>query len=310
MVRYLHSLLQLSVPFYEEKREGDEKEQITREMKFQRNNELEKYDMVTRSSARQNCESENSKAYISTSLKKDFYRFSRMEEITALQEIGCFEIVDRGEAKDSRLYRCTFVDSVKPDGRKRSRLCAAACNDQNHGCLTAAPTIKRMSLRLLFALAASSKFHLFTRDETKAFVMSKTKLLLLIYAQAPMEMKLPRDKVIRIILPLYSMPESPMHWYKTYLDYHIQVLGMKQQPMDGCLLYRHRNGKPDAIIGVQVDDTVFGGGEVFLEIENVKSSEFPSKGRKQIYGEKQRFNGVDASQTDDKLIIDQAAYIS
>ena len=144
-----------------------------------------------------------------------FYQNSRLEEIISLQNLGCFKIVTRDEAKGHRLYRSTFVDKVKDNGEKRSRLCVAACNDKEHGLFTAAPTIKRISLRMFIAIAACNSFDIYTRDVTKAFVMSKTPLRRPVYLRAPKEMKLNKGNVLKLIKPLYGMPESPIPWFKT-----------------------------------------------------------------------------------------------
>jgi len=63
-----------------------------------------------------------------------------MSELNGLQELGCFEIVDEEEASGHRIYRHSFVDKVKSDGKKKSRFCVAAFNDKDHGLFTAAPT--------------------------------------------------------------------------------------------------------------------------------------------------------------------------
>lgn len=104
------------------------------------------------------------------------YLESRLAELNDLQELGCFEIVDKKEAKNHRIYRHSFVDKVKSDGKKKSRLCVAAFNDKDHGLFTAAPTVKRISIRLMLSISASFGFPLATRDVKKAFVMSKTTL--------------------------------------------------------------------------------------------------------------------------------------
>ncbi len=59
-----------------------------------------------------------------------------------------------------------------------------------HGLFTAGPTIKRLSLLLLFALVRMHKLTMITRDVTKAIVMSKTPLRRAVYLKAHPEMGL------------------------------------------------------------------------------------------------------------------------
>lgn len=74
----------------------------------------------------------------------DFYRKSQTEGIESMKVLGWFRIVDAKEESEQCVYRSRFVDLVKPDGNRKSQLCVAACNDQEHGLFTASPTIKRI----------------------------------------------------------------------------------------------------------------------------------------------------------------------
>lgn len=50
-----------------------------------------------------------------------------------IRELGCFQLVRKSESEGDCLYRETFADKVRSDGRKKSRLRAMACKDQDHG---------------------------------------------------------------------------------------------------------------------------------------------------------------------------------
>lgn len=240
--------------------------------------------------------------------KEQFFE-SRQEEINALHELKCFDIVDESESHGHRLYRARFVDKLKADGSKRSRLCVAACNDRNHGLFTGAPTVKRMSLRLLASLSTSYGYELYTRDVTKAFVMSKTLLRRPVFMKPPSEMKLQKGKVVKVIKPLYGMPESPMHWYNTYLGYHRESLGMTQLDLDPCLLVSHTKGETSGMLSLQVDDTLFSGSKEFLSIEEKASSAFPNKGRTRVDTDLVMYNGIGFVRNRNVLQMNQATYI-
>lgn len=235
---------------------------------------------------------------------------SRLSELNGLQELGCFEIVDSAEAKNHRVYRHSFVDKIKSDGKKKSRFCVAAFNDKNHGLFTAAPTVKRISIRLMVSISASFGFSLFTRDVKKAFVMSKTSLRRPVYMHPPKEMKLPPGQLLKVMRTLYGMPEAPMHWFKTYSDYHRDELRMKQIPIDPCLWYRKDHHKLSGVLALQVDDTLYGGNPKFKALEMEKSNKFPNSGSSKVTSEPTRFNGLDLSTDGKAIIMDQKYYIA
>lgn len=296
--------INMSKPFYKpDENTSDTCDQTTQNIKFPSN-------LMIRSRLAKITSDGTKTSYGAVHKSKDYYRASRLDEISSLQELCCFEIVEKRESEGHRLYRPVFVDKVKSDGTKRSRLCAAACNDQEHGLFTATPTIKRISLRLLLSMSATYRLNLFTRDATKAFVNSKTKLRRPIYMQAPSEMNLEAGKVLKVVKQLYGMPESPMHWFKTYLDYHRTSLSMQQTPLDPCLLFARNEEVVSGLLGLQVDDTLFAGNLEFLKAEEEASNTFPNTGRTKVLGIKTKFNGVDIQQSSEEITMDQQSYIT
>lgn len=197
--------------FYKEFEQPEDKGKQDATEKVPSQGDSDKYQIVTRARARASTLPEGAFVSVAVPTPKGFYRESRLEEIKALQNVGCFEVVPRGDAEGHRLYHPKFVDKVKPSWEKRSRLC--------DGLFTAAPTIKRLSIRLLLCLATSFGFQLSTRDVTKAFSMPKTPLRRPVYLRPPPEMGLPKGFVLKVVKPLYGMPESPIHWFKTYTDF-------------------------------------------------------------------------------------------
>ncbi len=241
------------------------------------------------------------------------YSHTQREEFDFLWVLGTFEIADLEEAKVNLIYKSVFVNMVKPGGEKCSRLCVATYNDKEHGLFTAAPTIRRMSLRFLTSIVSSYGFVIYTRDIKKAFVMSKTVLRQPFFIKPPKELNM-QGKVLKVIRPLYGMPESPMHWFKTYLDYHLRNLEMKQSPIYPCLLYasgeENMTSSVSGMVGLQVDDTLSAGTPEFLRKVNENSKQFPNSGRKLIDKSPTRFNGIDIRKTRTGYCLDQKQYVS
>ena len=79
------------------------------------------------------------------------------------------------------------------------------------------------------------------------------------------------------------MAESPMHWFTTYPSHQKDRLDMKQAPLDPCLMYQINDGLLQALLALQVDDTLYGAYNSFMEQEERFASEFPSEGRTLIF---------------------------
>lgn len=79
--------------------------------------------------------------------------------------------------------------------------------------------------------------------------------------------KLPQNTIMRIIKPLYGIPEAGMHWYTTYYRHHQQELGTEHSSYDPCLLI---TTTPECfgIVGIQTDDTLLLGDKCFALREN------------------------------------------
>ena len=238
------------------------------------------------------------------------FRESRLTEIKDLQDQGCFEVVDESEATGKRVYNHAWVDKVKENGKKKSRMCVAAFNDKDHGLFTAAPTVKRMSIRTMVSICAAYKYKLHGRDVKQAFPKSKTQLRRPVFMRAPPEMGVLPGQLIKVVKALYGMPESPMHWFKTYGDYHRDDLNMKPAAIDQCLWYCMKDQYLDGILALQVDDTLFAGSPSFLKLEMEKAKKFPNSGRTIATSDPIRFNGLDLRITSDGIRIDQAYYIN
>jgi Reverse transcriptase (RNA-dependent DNA polymerase) len=103
---------------------------------------------------------------------------------------------------------------------EKSRLVIQAYNDAGkHSILTESPTIQRASFRLMLALAATyTDLDVCFRDIKQAYVQSETALVREFYATPPKKVDLPRNTVLKVIKPLYGIPEAGNHWYKTYRD--------------------------------------------------------------------------------------------
>lgn len=226
---------------------------------------------------------------------------SRKTELAGLLEMNTFEPVPLDCAKGHRIYDHVFVDKKKESGQLKSRLCVRAFNDREHGLQTFSPTVQRMTTRFLYTVAKLLNWDMYVRDITQAFIQSSTKLRRPIFLRPPKELNLPPNQVLRVLRPLYGVPESPLHWFVSYTNHHRLCLNMLPLSFDQCMFHtkakiisydNENTGAPKGLVCLQVDDTIFTGNEEFITLEAEQSKKFPSKGRSVVCGKPITFNGI------------------
>jgi hypothetical protein len=228
---------------------------------------------------------------------------SRLAEIQGLLEKGVFKVATT-VPEGTRIFNSRFVDEVKNKGTdkalNKSRLVVQAYHDQEkHTVLTQSPTIQRVSQRLILCLATIlDKTELYLRDISQAYVQSTTTLNRDFYVRPPTELAqqlgLGRDSILRVVKPLYGVPEAGNHWFKTYHSHHTKELSMEQSTYDPCLLYS-RGPSGFGVVGLQTDDTLFLADKGFAEQEQVQLQKagFLAKDREQLQLDKDlKFNGA------------------
>lgn len=152
------------------------------------------------------------------------------------------------------LYRSRFVQLLNTDGTNRSRICVAARTEDEDGLFTTITSIKRISVHLIFAVVSTDHLQFHTQDVPKDSVLSRALLKRPIFMKAPCEMRLAKTKVLKVVRQFHGMPDSPIHWFKTYSDYHKTYLKMIQSKLDLFGMIRRNEGKLEGILGILADD--------------------------------------------------------
>ena len=236
---------------------------------------------------------------------------SRQKELNGLLERGVFKVVDKIEAQGARIFGSRFVDEIRHAGTEKafekSRLVIQAYNDQDkRGILTQAPTVQRVSTRILIALAQIFGLRLCTRDISQAYTQSETPVARDIYAHAPPELGLAPHQILKVVRPLYGLPEAGTHWFRTYTNHHMTKLHMQPSTFDPCLLATtHGNSHALGFVGLQVDDSLIVGNSLFLAEEEraLKRAGFPAKLREELQpGRRLLFNGAYINRSPDDSI--------
>jgi hypothetical protein len=150
-----------------------------------------------------------------------------------------------------RLFNSRFVDEVKSKGTdnafEKSRLVVQAYNNQEKELvLTQSPTIQRASQRLILCLATMKlpQAQLYLRDISQAYVQSTTTLNREFYVRPLTELSgqlgIDENSVLKVVRPLYGIPEAGNHWFRTYHSHHIEHLGMNQSTYDPLVYDAYR----------------------------------------------------------------------
>ena len=230
---------------------------------------------------------------------------SRHKEITGLLENGVFEVINPKDVPTNiRIFNSRFVDEIKNPGTdkafEKSRLVVQAYNDEEKNLvLTQSPTIQRVSQRLIICLAAilqDSGKELYLRDITQAYVQSTSDLSRDFYIKPPSELikmlGMNDNFVLKVVKPLYGVPEAGNHWFATYHKHHTDGLNMQQSTYDPCLLYR---SSPMGVIGLQTDDTLILADDEFATAEEdaIQTAKFKTKDRDVLTPDRPiKFNGA------------------
>ena len=242
-------------------------------------------------------------ADVTVFIQEATFENSRRSEINGLLEKGIFEPVDIGDVpQGTRIFNSRFVDKIKHLGTdkafKKSRLVVQAYNDQGKDLvLTQSPTIQRVSQRIILALVPTLQQNqpataVYLRDISQAYVQATTHLNREIFIRPPPKLGLSKNTTLRVVKPLYGVPEAGNHWFRTYHQYHIQELKIAQSTYNPCLLHTSTNGF--GLVGLQTDDTLFLADPEFVRNEEaeLQKAKFLAKDREQLTTEHPiKFNG-------------------
>lgn len=97
---------------------------------------------------------------------------------------------------------------------------------------------------------------------------------------------------MKLLRPLYRIPEGIFHWYLTYLDHHLKFLHMKKSKSGQFLLIRHNDNELSGLVILQVEDSFSMGIRTFMMEKEEASKSFISKDLILLLGSPTSFNGI------------------
>ena len=197
---------------------------------------------------------------------------SRHKEVDAWLDFGAGKVVKRMHYRAARVLKTRWVYTVKPDGRKKSRLCVRGDIEKRQltklGKLPSheswAPS--READRMYYGITAEKKWQTKSSDYPNAFLQSDADKLereilldLPVEARAYLEMK--DDEVFLLYKNAYGTIDAPRAWQRT-LQQEYTSKGFKIHPTIPTLfcLYNDESGELEGHSKVHMDDSEYAGG--------------------------------------------------
>ena len=222
------------------------------------------------------------------------------EEIKRFKEFEVFE-----EVKDQGQQSVTsrWVITSKGDGKYKARLVARGFQEELYQ-QSDAPTVNKISKRLMFTIAACRKWEVKSLDITSAFLQAD-EIDREIYVKPPIDIRR-KGIVWRIKKPLYGLGDSARRWYLTLRDKLIES-GCRISVLDQSLFrfYNDRNCLCGILV-THVDDILYAGNAQFQRevMRQVQSCFKVSR----MNGKDFTYLGWSITQQDGYIAIDQQEY--
>ena len=198
------------------------------------------------------------------------WRAACRKEVSNHINNSTIELISADEVPPGRkLIGMTDVIKTKRDGSKKWRLCVRGFSqiegvDFND---TFAPTCRSSSLRVLVAIAAVHGCNNLTRVDFDAAYLQGTlpddEIQYMTMTPSFAE-NLPegisavdehgRQKVCRVIKPIYGMKQAGHLWHRALNDYLVNRAGFSRCSADPCVYFRRDDFERTLVIGTYVDD--------------------------------------------------------
>uniref|UniRef100_A0A093V6J0 Transposon Ty1-NL2 Gag-Pol polyprotein n=1 Tax=Talaromyces marneffei PM1 TaxID=1077442 RepID=A0A093V6J0_TALMA len=117
-----------------------------------------------------------------------------------------------------------------------------------------------------------------------------------------------RRTFLKVVRPLYGIPEAGNHWFRTYHNHHTENLNMDVSTYDPCLLHCSDSKQGFGIIGMQTDDTLIVANDTFAarEEEEIRRAKILCKPREQLTTDNPlKFNGAVVTETAQGITLTQ-----
>jgi hypothetical protein len=174
------------------------------------------------------------------------------------------------------------------------------------------PTLGKQSKMVILQLIASMGWSLGSFDIKAAFLQGKPQKDRIIgldpVSELAQAMTLKPGEICKLDKSAYGLIDSPFLWFQT-LQEELTGLGFQSCPFDPCVfVLRHPNSQElSGVLGIHVDDGIYGGDKYFQEKVAKLESKYPFGSKKsRVF----TFTGIDLKQNQDNSIeLSQSQYV-
>ena len=190
----------------------------------------------------------------------------------------------------------------------KARLTIRGDQEESDSIRKDSPTVRKGNIKIFTVIAAMERWDIKTSDVASAFLQG-VEIDRDVYVVPPKEKRVP--KVLwRLLKPVYGLVDAPRGWYLA-LDEEFVNAGCERSLLDPSMyLYFSYNGDQKALSGLaltHVDDVLHGGSQDFDDkVMGLVKSKFKF-GSEEI--ESFRYVGMNMSQTEEGILIDQDHYV-
>ena len=237
---------------------------------------------------------------------------AKKKEIQGLVEKGTWKVILKSEmSPNPNILGGRFVLAIKDAGtdkeKWKARFVVQGHRDKYKTSLVHdSPTARQHSTRIIVGLAAIFGFRLFSTDVTQAYLQSSTDLLRDVYMKPTKEFHLNENQILKLLKPLYGLPDSGDYWGKTFTTHLRDELGMELATGDGALFFKHLDDKLKGLCATYVDDTLQAGDRDFQKLTENTLRKFECGKRE---WDNTEFAGVQIETLPEEFQIYQTRYI-
>ena len=226
---------------------------------------------------------------------------AKAKELAQFDKFDAYELIDRDSVPiGAQILPTHFIRTIKRNGKFKYRLVASGNFQLGDSCYS--PTAAITALRALLSVCTQRGYRLRSADVSAAYLQSPIGDD--VYVEQPPDPSVAstrkREKVWKLKKAMYGLRKSPLYWHQT-VQAAMKKFGMTQSDTDPCI-YTHK----DLLVGVWVDDFVFGGTpEMQAKFERFLTSEFTCDAPADVSD----FCGIDIDQGADGVTLSQTRYI-
>ena len=244
----------------------------------------------------------------------------RKEEFDAITNENCWTVVNtRTELrrlgrpyKSLNVVPLLWVFTIKANGRLKARLCLVGTRDKGRNeAAASSPTLSKEGVRLLLTSVVQHQWELLSGDVPTAFLKQDADLWNReVYAVPPDKCGVPAGSLLRLRKAVYGLCDAPLQWYLTVKQWFLRKNFVKSRFDPSVFILRDDSGTVIGLVGIAVDDFLWGGNKVMHALMDEFLKEFRLDSWDSAFTGF-RFCGIDVNQdkSDFSISYNQDAYI-